>query len=488
MSDQVPSLRDTIFDFSSTGLTGLLKSINGDTTQAQILQKGNGVSILDLGGGIHRLFQPAPQYANFYATGGNGTAGSPWTSPSGTGGILEAKTALGSLKGTIYCSAGYYHITATINLTQNGGIFVGSGGVPLGASISLIGDGPGETIFVCDTGAAPVIDITGSSFWQLRGLDLIEGSVSPSVLAVYAARAAANAFNFNNRIDQFHCTFSHNAAANGGNGSIGLYFNAIESSLVTNTIIYADTPIVCTGDNTFGIVSAFQPLSAFNFDTTNTFISNQWSGYNQALLLQGHCDSAHFVNCTLLKTPGATGTYAVTVLNSPGSPASAILDGQFEDCQLEGWDQFLTTTARLDSWKFAVTLIAGTGPTIQLVGANSGLIGCQINVNTAGGVQPLIGDNGVGNTGALANEIYLYTGSSINAPSTPALANHIKTSIGNPTITWASSKGLFVQNGLSVAFPGLQIFANNAAALAGGLFAGDLYRTNADPDTVCVVH
>jgi len=35
---------------------------------------------------------------------------------------------------------------------------------------------------------------------------------------------------------------------------------------------------------------------------------------------------------------------------------------------------------------------------------------------------------------------------------------------------------------------GLQVFANNAAAIAGGLTAGAFYRTGADPDTVCVVH
>jgi hypothetical protein len=34
----------------------------------------------------------------------------------------------------------------------------------------------------------------------------------------------------------------------------------------------------------------------------------------------------------------------------------------------------------------------------------------------------------------------------------------------------------------------LPAYANNAAAIAGGLAAGDLYRTNADPDTICVVH
>ena len=34
----------------------------------------------------------------------------------------------------------------------------------------------------------------------------------------------------------------------------------------------------------------------------------------------------------------------------------------------------------------------------------------------------------------------------------------------------------------------LPIYANNAAALAGGLKVGSFYRTNSDPDFVCVVH
>jgi hypothetical protein len=32
------------------------------------------------------------------------------------------------------------------------------------------------------------------------------------------------------------------------------------------------------------------------------------------------------------------------------------------------------------------------------------------------------------------------------------------------------------------------VYANNAAAIAGGLIAGDIYRTGGDPDTICVVH
>lgn len=34
----------------------------------------------------------------------------------------------------------------------------------------------------------------------------------------------------------------------------------------------------------------------------------------------------------------------------------------------------------------------------------------------------------------------------------------------------------------------LPVYANNAAAIAGGLSVGDFYRTGANPDPVCVVH
>jgi hypothetical protein len=35
---------------------------------------------------------------------------------------------------------------------------------------------------------------------------------------------------------------------------------------------------------------------------------------------------------------------------------------------------------------------------------------------------------------------------------------------------------------------GIPVYANNAAAIAGGLTAGAFYRTGANPDPICVVH
>jgi hypothetical protein len=39
-----------------------------------------------------------------------------------------------------------------------------------------------------------------------------------------------------------------------------------------------------------------------------------------------------------------------------------------------------------------------------------------------------------------------------------------------------------------LAVTGLTVYANNAAAITGGLAAGDFYRTGSDPDMVAVVH
>lgn len=50
------------------------------------------------------------------------------------------------------------------------------------------------------------------------------------------------------------------------------------------------------------------------------------------------------------------------------------------------------------------------------------------------------------------------------------------------------STGKIGLNSTHVNLPSLQVFANNAAAISGGLNAGDLYRTGANPDPVCVVH
>lgn len=41
---------------------------------------------------------------------------------------------------------------------------------------------------------------------------------------------------------------------------------------------------------------------------------------------------------------------------------------------------------------------------------------------------------------------------------------------------------------VTIDLAGVSVFANNAAAVAGGLTQGDIYRLGGDPDQLCIVH
>lgn len=56
------------------------------------------------------------------------------------------------------------------------------------------------------------------------------------------------------------------------------------------------------------------------------------------------------------------------------------------------------------------------------------------------------------------------------------------------TASQAGASGFIRFNTTHLNAPNLQVFANNAAAIAGGLSVGDLYRNGSNPDGVFVVH
>lgn len=47
---------------------------------------------------------------------------------------------------------------------------------------------------------------------------------------------------------------------------------------------------------------------------------------------------------------------------------------------------------------------------------------------------------------------------------------------------------LVVNGAFMIQLGQVPVYANNAAAIAGGLNPGNLYRTGANPDPVCIVH
>ena len=65
--------------------------------------------------------------------------------------------------------------------------------------------------------------------------------------------------------------------------------------------------------------------------------------------------------------------------------------------------------------------------------------------------------------------------------------NYFESTVGAPLSIYAGSSNYRIKDNIGNGIE-LPIYANNAAAIAGGLTAGAYYRTGADPDQICVVH
>lgn len=165
-----------------------------------------------------------------------------------------------------------------------------------------------------------------------------------------------------------------------------------------------------------------------------------------------------------------------------------------------------------------VSLISSTtGKVILKPGTNSTT---AIQIQNAAGTALLNVDSTNGRVGigtvAPAGTLHVKTGGNTDVDFEAGAALRLRlTSVG--TTQFHIAQDFYVANGFSIhdatnnadpitclagpkvginktapnsvfAVVGLPTYANNAAAVGGGLTAGDAYRTNADPDTVCVVH
>lgn len=107
---------------------------------------------------------------------------------------------------------------------------------------------------------------------------------------------------------------------------------------------------------------------------------------------------------------------------------------------------------------------------LRLVGySNSG-------TDAGGGVE--VGDG----SGAVAMTFFRTSDNNFRWQTVSPAAGNIVAALQGKLILTSSTLGAPLN------LAGLGVYANNAAAVTGGLAVGDLYRTGANPDPVCVVH
>jgi hypothetical protein len=111
---------------------------------------------------------------------------------------------------------------------------------------------------------------------------------------------------------------------------------------------------------------------------------------------------------------------------------------------------------------------------------------------TAGGLSLKDARGNVMNTGSAVSFGFNY----LNLETATAKAQLLVTDYNNgeievvagSTYLQIAAKGITLAPDGAITMPTLKTYANNAAAIAGGLVVGNLYRTGTDPDVVCVVH
>lgn len=125
-----------------------------------------------------------------------------------------------------------------------------------------------------------------------------------------------------------------------------------------------------------------------------------------------------------------------------------------------------------------------SGASNTAIGYNAGrYITGGATANQTSGTSVYLGRDTKASASGNANEIvigYNTTGSGSNSVT-----------LGSTAVTKTilqGSVGVGVTPTSPMQVPGLPVYANNAAAVTGGLTVGAFYRTGADPDQVCVVH
>lgn len=136
-----------------------------------------------------------------------------------------------------------------------------------------------------------------------------------------------------------------------------------------------------------------------------------------------------------------------------------------------------------------------------------GIVAPAVSLESNGGIGTTLGSGGIylsgdgGPDSCYLGYNYYNISSAETAPAAARRSYRIRfMNGGTPGIYFdrraaAAAAGAFTNyftirdNGVvNILLASVTIYANNAAAVLGGLVAGDIYRTGADPDVMCIVH
>lgn len=372
----------------------------------------------------------------WWVTGGAGSTGSPYTSADGTGGLGEAIAALDTVAGgAVHISPGYSLITKAggVNATNNTGS---------SAPLQIYGDGMQRSVLLGRNNGV-MLDLCGRENTTLRDFMLDSVSQStPSTIGVLLARTSGHGFSQFNHFSRLRVTIEDVAAANGANGSVGLYNYGAELLSLEDCHFSGNWGVVHTQTNVFSVTSAYQTLINGSVSSVSAYGQSHFQTRGndtkyRALLFQSF-DNHRYDGVLLNRDSGGTGLYAFEVRSTSGTRSHLVMH-----VQTEGFFRIAhlrSTVYHLDLKATGVAGAAGTDPLIMLDNVDGNLPGIihgkiDIRNGQTSPVQPLIQDSSAATLEIQNVVMHLRTGTSLNAPFTWIRGCTIYTEQTAPTLT-----------------------------------------------------
>jgi hypothetical protein len=227
-------------------------------------------------------------------------------------------------------------------------------------------------------------------------------------------------------------------------------------------------------------------------------ISNKWSiqadtGAGIAEIADGVKTANQFVSTLATGTAPLVVSSTTEVANLRAATATDLAAGSILSVAKGGTG---TTTGSITGTGELTFTASGAGGDITLTPSTSGVVKLSSEVILASGKTAFVSSTFPAIYATASGSTYPFDawGHLVVQPRSSGALRDIVFANGVPAVVVAviDSTG---KVGIGTTAPksklhvvGLPVYANNAAAVAGGLTAGAFYRTGADPDPVCVVH
>lgn len=273
------------------------------------------------------------------------------------------QSAVGSGAVVVALRSGRYRITRPLDVTNRW------------EGLTVKGSGMGEagSVLVGDTGGI-VVDATGTRYLHLEDLQIAAGNDRPSTVGILYARSHEVQFVEFNSLERVRVTLPSLPDSNDGNGTVAVYNNAAELWRAYHVYLMADTPMVFTGYNVYGVHSDYvrqfpdySSMSECSIEGSSTL-----HAFNGPALL--------FDNALAIKINNA---YLTRSGDSPTRFPYALKFASFWACtvdysgHIEGFRRFVHSVGNLRDCRLRATIYPES-PVIELAGGS--MAGCEVDV------------------------------------------------------------------------------------------------------------